>query len=391
MKSNQENWNTPQKPKLEKVSKIIEILLNITPKKIDNIIDYKSEIRELLEQVNLSERLLDSIPESVFAKDLEWNFLTCNKAFLKFMWLEKKDDVYFKKWVCFFSKKDCDFFNLKNQEFLHSWKENEEFEYTLEDWRHLLIKYSRLESLDWVLKWIMWSVSDISMIQRRMKIVEWNNSVLKHEIWTPLNWINCAATMLELNNLDPEQWEYINILKNSVKTLIWIVEKSRILVRLEMWTYKLDYSKFDLWEILKECELFNLNNLEKNCNIIYIIDWNFIEKPKIDIFWDKDLIRLMYFNLIKNAIEASWDVWGIIVNISNEDKLKISIKNWWNIPENIRDKFWDKYVTEWKEKWTWFWTYIIKQIVDIHWWTIDFETGNWTTTIILKLPNKEPL
>lgn len=168
-------------------------------------------------------------------------------------------------------------------------------------------------------------------------------SLASHQLRTPLSAIKWYAEMLgdsTVNNLSPEQKEFIKQIQESNTRMVSLVNALLNVSRIDMGTFSINPEKINIFLIcdsvigeLKPDIVNKKITLEKNY---------FTDELVMDL--DPDLIRIVFQNLISNAIKYSPDSSKIIVTI-NKDKenLLISVKdNGYGIPEGQKEKIFSK-------------------------------------------------
>ena len=165
---------------------------------------------------------------------------------------------------------------------------------------------------------------------------------VSHDLKTPLTMIKAYAEMardLNSNNKDKRE-QNMNVIIEEVDRLTILVNDILALSKMQSEIEILDYSKFNLTEliktILKRYEIFNDTE-----------NYNFIFKTtkKIEITADKKKLEQVIYNLINNAINYTGDDKKITIKIVEDNKnirLEI-IDTGKGINEKEIPYIWDKY------------------------------------------------
>lgn len=239
-------------------------------------------------------------------------------------------------------------------------------------------------------RYLLESFIDVSEQKKLGMLKEEVDRIMRHDLKSPLNGIiGIPDLLLSYDNLDDEQKEFIQLIKDSGYRMLNMINLSHDLYKMETGNYDLAPVSVSIPSIVN-----NIYDELKPCFISWNISFNVvINSRKSD--GDNDFIAwgepLLYYsllaNLVKNAVEASPKNSEITVSLDNSDMTRISIHNQGEIPEAIRDRFFDKYVTHGKAKGTGLGTYSARLISNTLGGDISFETSEKEgTTIIVELP-----
>jgi PAS domain S-box-containing protein len=125
-------------------------------------------------------------------------------------------------------------------------------------------------------------------------------ATMSHEIRTPMNAVIGFAEMLEENISDPQQREYLAIIRNSSTSLLNLINDILDLSKVEAGKLKLEYSRVNLQEILQDVpRLFHLKLQAKGLDFVVDIASSL---PAV-VMLDEQRCRQILLNLISNAIK----------------------------------------------------------------------------------------
>jgi len=214
-------------------------------------------------------------------------------------------------------------------------------------------------------------------------------AISRHDLKTPLNGIiNLPQLIIDEGPLNPTQREYVKIIERSGYNMLNIVNMSLNLCKMERGSYMYTPQNVNLMEsILRiQSELYEIMDIKEISIVIKIDGRPPYAFESFIIHGEEFLLYSMMANLIKNALEASPSNENIIIDLKHGPKDKIVIENVGSVPEDIRRQFFDKYSTYGKESGMGLGTYSASMIVQIHSGTIELESENNTTRVIVELP-----
>jgi len=214
-------------------------------------------------------------------------------------------------------------------------------------------------------------------------------AIARHDLKTPLNGIiNLPLLILEDGPLNDTQREYLKIIENAGYQMLNIVNLSLNLCKMERGSYMYTPQNVNLIETIGKIksELHEILEIKEISIVVKIGDRKPYSFERFIIHGEEFLLYSMMANLVKNAIEASPENECITIYLQQGQKDKITIENVGTVPENIRQNFFEKYSTYGKESGMGLGTYSARMIVQIHSGSIDLESDDNLTRVIVQLP-----
>ncbi|MEN1759050.1 ATP-binding protein [Anoxynatronum sibiricum] len=133
---------------------------------------------------------------------------------------------------------------------------------------------------------------------------------MSHEIRTPMNGLYGFLQLMELTELNGEQQEYLAHMRQSIDTLLSIVNDILDISRIESGKLELEYIAFDLREEMKAAVMpFSLRAREKGLELSVMID---SEVPR-QVMGDPIRLRQVLTNLASNAVKFT-DAGSVLVH-----------------------------------------------------------------------------
>jgi PAS domain S-box-containing protein len=234
---------------------------------------------------------------------------------------------------------------------------------------------------------------DISERKLAEKIREDVERTIQHDIKSPLNGIIGLTNLIMAGCSNNEKnIQSIKNIKELALNSLQLIEFTLNMHKIELGTYQLKATDCDIIPMLLELKIESVTLInEKKLSITYLFE-NYVidDDTKISCFvrGEKFLLKNLFRNLMKNAIEASPENETIKINIfRKENQVEMTMNNQGVIPEKIRLKFFDKYISSGKADGTGLGTYSSKLIAKIHQGDITFQTSSILgTTLIVSLP-----
>ncbi|MBU1202314.1 MAG: HAMP domain-containing histidine kinase [Nanoarchaeota archaeon] len=183
-----------------------------------------------------------------------------------------------------------------------------------------------------------------------------------------------------------EKIEFYNIIKNSTKSMLYMVNNSLDVAAIERGKYQLRPIEFNLEKTVETSIRLHIPDLKKkNITVEYKLDEN-INREEMQKYKGEEVrIETVFSNLISNACKAAPENSKITISAKEEGEYyAFNIHNKGAVPEKIRKNFFESYSTVGG---TGLGTYHAKLFVEAHKGTIDMKTSEEEGThLIIKLP-----
>jgi signal transduction histidine kinase len=218
-------------------------------------------------------------------------------------------------------------------------------------------------------------------------------SLASHQLRTPLSTISWYAEMLlagDAGDLNKEQEDYLKEIYNGNKRMVELVNSLLNVSRIELGTLAIETEPTDL---NKECESLLKELLPSITKKQIVLEKNIAENIPV-IPADPKLVRIIFQNLLTNAIKYTPAHGKITIEISKNDKdilLRVS-DNGFGIPKNQQSKVFSKLfradnAREKETEGTGLGLYIVKLVVEAANGKIWFESEeNKGTTFYVTIP-----
>lgn len=277
--------------------------------------------KNLIKEQSLLRSLIDSNPDFIFFKDLNSNYLGCNRAFSEYIGISENELI---------GKNDFDFFP---HEFAETYHENdriivkEQTPIRTEEWitlsdgsRHLMDTFKVLYyDKNGKALGIMAISRDITELEEtrinlkaakdkaeeadKLKTAFLAN--MSHEIRTPMNSIIGFSNLLVEENLSAdEKLEYVGHINHGSETLLKLIDDIIDIAKIEAGQLSVSYDFFNLNDLMNELYVTHASLLSRRhkSHIRFIKEVSVLSSGA-DIYSDEFRLKQVLSNLLVNAIK----------------------------------------------------------------------------------------
>ena len=230
-------------------------------------------------------------------------------------------------------------------------------------------------------------------LKELIKLREQVEYMNQHDLKNPLNIVINAPRFIlgRETGLSKDSKKLLTVIQTSAYKMLDMLNRSLDMYKMEMGSYVLKPEKVDLLSILKQ--IAYESDIARLDNNHYDIVFSGSNTEKIDKLWalgENLLCYSLFYNLIRNAIEASSKGGTIIIKTSpytHTQQCMVVITNEGTVPPEIRETFFDKLVSKNKKNGTGLGTYSARLCTEVQNGSISLDCSRENKTrIIVRLP-----
>jgi PAS domain S-box-containing protein len=288
-------------------------------RKVNELLEQRVELRteELKKSENLLRTLMLTIPDLVWLKDVDGNYLFCNPEFERFFGA-READIVGKTDYDFVSADQADFFREHDYKAMVAGKptSNEEWITYAADGHCAFVEAIKtpMYNSSGQIVGVLGISRDLTerkqheeeLLQAKVAAESANTAKsqflanMSHEIRTPMNGLLGMTQLLEMTDLTPEQCEYVAALKLSGKNLLSLINDILDLSKMEAGKVTLELAKFGLHRCINEIVLMQRSLVHDKG---LVLDVHVAENIPSVLVGDQLRIKQILLNLLGNSIK----------------------------------------------------------------------------------------
>ncbi|MBE9525343.1 MAG: PAS domain-containing sensor histidine kinase [Proteobacteria bacterium] len=327
-------WASQQlESSLTKARKLSEDKVVAFNKELDKLVHTRT--KELLESRKMLEHVINTIPVRVFWKDLNLNYLGCNKIFAKDAGLNDQNDIIGKNDFNMTWSNEAKLYRNDDKEVIDTGKGKFNFEepQSTPDGNKIWLETSKtpLTDTDDNIIGILGTYQDITpRKQTEEALVNAKNeaenanlaksqflSSMSHELRTPLNAILGFSQLLEMDEKDEKKRKNIQEVIKGGNHLLNLINQMLDLVKIESGNVELSIGNHSLHKMLND----SLSMIKPFADKHAIqIDDKVSSLPDINISVDEMRFKQVLLNFLSNAIKYNSEKGKVTIDCSSNDK-----------------------------------------------------------------------
>lgn len=193
-----------------------------------------------------------------------------------------------------------------------------------------------------------------------------------HELKTPLSVIKSSLQLAKLKK------DYSESIDDSIKELNKMNLLIESLISLSVLDLNWEKTNINVSDSINSIISEYKEKIEKKNIKVKII-----ENEKLEIHSNPEYFKIVFSNILSNAIKYNKDWWEIEIIIN---KWNISVKDTWiGIKKENLEKVYDRFFQDEEARnWDWFWIWLslVKKIIDLYKWEISIESEKDKGTIV---------
>jgi len=215
--------------------------------------------------------------------------------------------------------------------------------------------------------------------------------ITRHDLKTPLNpVIGYPRLIMRNKHLTDKEKEYLESIRAAGHQMLMMINSSLDLVKIERGIYPFQPDLVDILDVIRRIAVeIHLLAQDRGVTLeVFLNGHPVYDEDRFFVLGENLLCYSMLANLIKNAMESSFEGERVTVSFDGSDAAVIRIHNNGVVPENIRDRFFEKYVTSGKGmQSTGLGTYSAKLMAETQHGVISMTSSEQEgTTITIRLP-----
>lgn len=231
---------------------------------------------------------------------------------------------------------------------------------------------------------------EVGQLRKEIETKDLVEKIVQHDLRSALiASVSLPESIITDSNLTENQKLIVNLIRDSGKKMLQTIDSSLTLYRIEEDTYEAAFTTVNLHDIIStvvDCIGETLSAFTQDVSID-CMDAEDQENKEFLVHGDEFLLHSIFMNLLTNAYEASPPGKPVSVILSKNDYCSVALRNYGEVPENIRDTFFNKMITSGKKFGTGLGTYSAMAMTKAQGGDIELDCSEpGMTTIYVSLP-----
>lgn len=245
-------------------------------------------------------------------------------------------------------------------------------------------------ALDNATKTIYSLEDEVDLLRKEIEIKDLVEKIVQHDIRSALiAFVSLPESIIADSNLTEKQKIIVSLIRDSGSKMLQTIDSSLTLYRIEEGTYETEFTTVNLHDVISTVveRLGETHSSFKQNVSIDCMDVDDQENEEFLVYGDEFLLYSSFMNLLTNAYEASPPEKTISITLCRNDYCSVAIRNYGEVPEDIRDTFFNKMTTSGKKFGTGLGTYSAMAMIKVQSGDIELDCSEpGMTTIYVSLP-----
>jgi signal transduction histidine kinase len=234
---------------------------------------------------------------------------------------------------------------------------------------------------------------EVDQLYKEIEVKDLVDKIVQHDLRSALiASVSLPESILADSNLTENQKIIVSLIRDNGRQMLETIDSSLTLYRIEEGTYKKAFTTVNLHDVISTVVDRigeTLSSFKQNVSID-CMDAKDQENDTFLVHGDEFLLYSAFMNLLTNAYEASPPGKPVSIILSKNDYCSVTIRNYGEVPESIRDTFFNKMISSGKKFGTGLGTYSAMKMVKAQDGDIELDSSEpGMTTIYVNLPKPQ--